>query len=746
VCYKMRGSVACILATLTTVEGAPSISRGVVGRHRQSKLLQTWGMELEATTGKASTTPVTRVVNLLKEMQGTLKTEMDEDEELFEKMECWCNTGKYEKEEAIADGQAKVDQLNAANEGGFAKSKELEERIKQLGEQIAGDKAELKTAQAKRDEEVQAFQGMETDSIQAVENMKAALVVLSKHQEAFPQLSAVSLLATGSHEEPMSEHSAEAHLEAFMQGSGYDESNPSPSIDRSAQKFLQTEDTSAKPSVSVMPAGWTTSDLKIVKKALHAAYTFSQVKTGEGYVPSYESQSGAIVGVLKQMKEQMEADLKEAQMKEQTASAAFSELRAAKTSAIEAAEKMEEEKEAEKAETDNLIAEAKEDLGQTEATLAADKTFLANLEKMCADSDAAFEKRKASRLDEIKAVTETIEILTADEARDAMSGTYSFIQESSQSQKVLRQRAASLLRRVALKTHNTELSFLASTVELDAFTKVKKAIDDMVVALKAEQADEVKKNDYCTEAIQSNEMDISKADDLMADLNAKVGELESNIKTFIDEIEAATAAIAQAQLDLQRASEDRQKENLDFQKTIADQTVTIEILHKAMERLAQFYDAQLIQTTAKSHSLVKQTPPAQGEYKPNAGASGIMSMIEKLIYDAKELMADSKKSEMEAQEAYETVVANTNQGVEDLTKEVSTKNGLLAQAKKDKTTTESEVTDTMKELEGLHAEGNDLHKECDYLLKNFQLRQDARGAEIEGLQQAKQILDGANLS
>jgi len=174
--------------------------------------------------------------------------------------------------------------------------------------------------------------------------------------------------------------------------------------------------------------------------------------------------------------------------------------------------------------------------------------------------------------------------------------------------------------------------------------------------------------------------------------------------------------------------------------------VTIEILHKAMERLAQFYDAQLIQTTAKSHSLVKQTPPAQGEYKPNAGASGIMSMIEKLIYDAKELMADSKKSEIEAQEAYETVVANTNQGVEDLTKEVSTKNGLLAQAKKDKTTTESEVTDTMKELEGLHAEGNDLHKECDYLLKNFQLRQDARGAEIEGLQQAKQILDGANLS
>merc|ERR1719428_922719 len=125
-------------------------------------------------------------------MQGTLQTEMQEDEELYEKMECWCNTGKYEKEEAIADGEAKVEQLTAANEGGFAKSKELEEQIKQLGEQIANDKAELKTAQAKRDEEVQTFQGLETDSIQAIENMKSAIEVLGRHAGAFPQLSELS--------------------------------------------------------------------------------------------------------------------------------------------------------------------------------------------------------------------------------------------------------------------------------------------------------------------------------------------------------------------------------------------------------------------------------------------------------------------------------------------------------------------------------------------------------------------------
>jgi len=683
---------------------------------------------------------VTRVVNLLKEMQGTLKTEMEEDEELFEKLECWCNTGKYEKTEAIANGKAKIDQLNAANEQGFARSAELKTQIQELESQVAADKASLKTAQAKRDQEVQAFQGMETDNIQAIENLKAALVVLGKHADsAFPQISAMSLLSVGSSDEPLSDHYAERSLETWMQESGNVGVADSTTVDRQASKFLQSDD--SKPRATASSMGWSANEMATVRKALKTAHAFAQTRSGEAYYPGYESQGGAILGVMKQMKEQMEADLKEAQEKEGMASASFADMRTAKTAAIEAGEKMSEEKEDELAKTDNLVAEAKEDLGQTQETLAADETFLKNLDKMCADSDAAFEKRKASRLEEIKAVAETIEILTGDEARDAMSGTYNFLQTSSTDKN--RKAAATVLRKIALKTHNIDISFLANQVELDAFTKVKKAIDDMVTMLKTEQADEVKKNDYCTAELQSTEMSIAKADDLAADLQAKIGSLESQEVTLADEIAASKAAITQGQLDLQRASEDRQRENLDFQKTIADQTMTIEILLKAMERLAQFYDAQFLQ---KSKAAGKQTPPvAQAEYKPNAGASGIMSMIEKLIFDAKELVKQSKASEMEAQAAYEQLNADTNQSMADLAAAVVEKTAAKAKAHKDRLGAESDLVDTVDELEGLHKYEADVHQECDYLLKNFMARQEARQEEITGLQQAKQILDGANL-
>merc|ERR1719487_2805293 len=161
---------------------------------------------------------------------------------------------------------------------------------------------------------------------------------------------------------------------------------------------------------------------------MKTASALLQARHGESYFPSYNAASGEIFGVLKQLQEEMKADLSEAQRTEANRAATFAELRAAKTSEIEAGEKMAETKEDELAKTDMDNAEAKEDLGQTQAALAEDQKFLANLEKMCSEGDANFAKRKESRLAEIQAVGETIEILTGDEAKDAMDTTFSFMQ------------------------------------------------------------------------------------------------------------------------------------------------------------------------------------------------------------------------------------------------------------------------------------------------------------------------------
>merc|ERR1712113_1294924 len=144
--------------------------------------------------------------------------------------------------------------------------------------------------------------------------------------------------------------------------------------------------------------------------------------------------------------------------------------------------------------------------------------------------------------------------------------------------------------------------------------------------------------------------------------------LESDIKDLETGIAADKAQIAETQLDLQKASETRKQENVDFQKVVADQTVTIEVLSKALDRLATYYD--LVQTNGKSW-IQRQTPEVpQMEYSKSKGATSVMEMIEKLVYDARELMSDSKVAESAAQAAYESLIADSNASIKALQKEV----------------------------------------------------------------------------
>merc|ERR1719362_2110239 len=143
-----------------------------------------------------------------------------------------------------------------------------------------------------------------------------------------------------------------------------------------------------------------------------------------------------------------------------------------------------------------------------------------------------------------------------------MTGTYNFMQVSAKGsrQNDHRQKAAQVLRQKAKALKQPQLSVLATTVELDAFSRVKKAIDDMIAMLGVQQEDEVKKNDYCKASLQENEMTTAKQTDYKASLEAKASALADAIATLEQDIAAGNAQISQLQLELQRASEDRKIE------------------------------------------------------------------------------------------------------------------------------------------------------------------------------------------
>merc|ERR1719198_1161182 len=118
-------------------------------------------------------------------------------------------------------------------------------------------------------------------------------------------------------------------------------------------------------------------------------------------------------------------------------------------------------------------------------------------------------------------------------------------------------------------------------------------------------------------------------------------------------------------------------------------------------------------------------------------------MIEGLIDEVKQMEADAIYAEEKAQVGYEEFVKDTNGSLEEKTKELANKSELVAKAKDDKIKAEESRDNILLELEMLMNENADLHKACDFVLKNFDIRQTARDGEVEALKQAKNILKGA---
>merc|ERR1719451_136606 len=206
-------------------------------------------------------------------------------------------------------------------------------------------------------------------------------------------------------------------------------------------------------------------------------------------------------------------------------------------------------------------------------------------------TDSEWEERQKTRQLEMEACSKALAVLSSDDAHDLFTKTFNpaFVQKESMVRSERRTKAAAVLSSVAKKLNSPRLSAIAAKVRLDAFTRVKKAIDDMVAQLLKEKEDEIKHKDFCVDEFNTNEMQTEKKDREKADLIAKIEDLELTIKTLTEEIEALKAEIAEMQVQLKRAGENREKENKEFQMTVADQRETQKLLQAALNVLSEFY-------------------------------------------------------------------------------------------------------------------------------------------------------------
>jgi len=648
----------------------------------------------------AKNRPVSKVITLLKDMMTQLEKEASEDEEIYEKMACWCETNDKDKTKSIAEAEARIGDLTTKIEELTALSAQLNTEIKNLEKEVAANQEALDQATAIRQKQLAEFNAEEKDLLESISALKAAVTVLSKHNEAFlqmPQSRMLGVAATLQNE--MQKHSS------LLKGV----------FTRSERKMVE--------SFIQAPADY-----------FDAAPTFKQ---------SYAPQSGEIFGILRQMKETFEANLGDSQKEEMANQKAYEELKAAKEDEIAAGQAQIDTKTQELASTDEKNAQAKEDIEDTRKSLAADEEFLMMLKEKCQMTDKEWEERSKTRQLEMEAVSKALAVLSSDDAHDLFTKTFNpaLLQEQTSDR---RTRASELLSAAAKKLQSPRLATLAVRARLDAFTRVKKAIDDMIAQLMVEKADEIKHKDFCVNEFNENQLETERKEREKSDLIAKIEDLEMTIDQLTKAIDTLKAEIAEMQVQLKRAGEDREKQNKEFQTTIADQRETQKLLQAALAILADFYGK-----AEKAAMLQRQEPagppPPAGfeEYKKNAASGGVMSMIEQILADAKAMEAEAIRAEEDAQKAYEDFVKETNASIEAKSEDIVNKSESKAKAEADLVEAKESKEATMLELEQLSNYNAQLHQSCDFVMKNFELRQTARDEEVEALKQAKAILSGA---
>jgi len=501
-----------------------------------------------------------------------------------------------------------------------------------------------------------------------------------------------------------------------------------------------------------------------------------------GYAPA----SGEIVGILKQLKEDMEGELDDATKEENAAIAEFNGLVAAKEKEIAAATEAIEAKTARAGEVAVDIVNKKNDLQDTKDSLDDDTKFLMELKKNCASEGEEYEERKRLRSEELVAISETIKVLNDDDALDLFKKTLpspSLIQVT-RSNKDIRQSALEALS--AIKSPSAQMSFIALALQgkKAGFEKVIKLIDEMVVTLGAEQKDDDTQRDWCNKEFDTSEDKEKDTKRAIATLETQIAETADAIETLTGELSALAQKIKDLDAMVAEATDTRKAEHALFVQTSAENNAALQLLEVAKNRLNKFYNPAVYKPPPKRELTEEErlyvasggvlTTPAPGgiagtgiavfsqmratmkdapapppetvDAYQKSDSSGPIALIDSLKNDLEKDTQAIEMEEKQAQKDYEELMSDSAATRAQDAKTITEKEGQKAGLEGDLEAAKESKKNAQTELMGIQEYIAQLHGSCDFLLQNYDLRKEARANEIDALKKAKAVLSGADYS
>lgn len=661
--------------------------------------------------------PIRKVVSLLQMMSHKVEAEGVKAEELFDKFMCYCHDGGETLQKQISEANLKIPQLSSSISELSPRKTNLEAEIKEHKQDRADAKEAVNKATALRAKGAAAFAEESAELSSNIAALKQAIVALEKGTGGFLQARTVSVLQGLSEQIDMSQ------------------------FDRDTLISFLSESNSQAPS-------------------------------------AHDVSSSEILGILKQMQDEMEKDLADAQADEKSGIAEFEKLVEAKTREIGSLEKAIEGKLDRIGKLGVELAETENDLEDTQESLTEDTQFLGDLGKDCKLKQKDHEAYKHQQTLELGAIADTINLLNNDDATELFKKTLpssaaSFLQVQASAHDV-RQDALQVLKTARRSAHGhrdnrIDLLEIAIRGNSAGFAKVIEMVDKLVSVLKREQADDDKKKAWCQKEFDTSEDEQKGLENDAQDITKTIADTQEAVNTLNADVEALVAGIKELDRSVDEATVQRKKEHADHLENMAADGAAQDLLEMAKNRLNKFYAPKLHKAAPKRDlteeesiavnmggTLAPTAPPggiagtgigAFAQYrKSGEKATGVIAMIDLLIRDLSKQITELKTAEKDAQKDYERFMADAAEKRALDSKTITNKEQAKAKLEGVQEGNHAELKDLNSQLGDTKKYIAAVHTECDWLLQNADLRTEARANEVDALKKAKNVLMGADYS
>lgn len=653
---------------------------------------------------------------MLQNMQKKVIEEGEKEKALYDKFACYCKTfSNTELRKAIAADKAKIEELVPALEGAKGQLSQLREDLKKHDSESKAGNAALSAASSLREKEASAFAARSAEDKKNMEAINKAITALKKGKEG-------AFLQTRSAQ----------HLQRML----------------AARQDLNEEDR-------------------------QDVLSFLSSKED---APS----SDVILGILETMLEQTEKTLADATSAEHEAKAEYEQVMAAKKKELEAIFLAIEKKSARAGELAVKLVDMESDLTDTKTSLKDNESLLRELDKSCETQQQEYEKNKKLRSEELAALSDTIKLLNDDDALELFkktlpSGAGSFLQVKVNA-RMMRERALETIKSAIRPGRRPRLDFIALALrgKKIGFEAIIKMIDEMVFSLERENTSDKEKKSYCAAEFDSADDKKKTLENSISDMETSIDDTQESIAAVTEEMKAVEQGIRDLDKSVADATAQRKAENEEYTELMASDAAAKEVLLFARNRLQKFYNPSLYVPPPKaeiseqdrivaglgggttafiqlgSGVSVRDAPPPPPEtvsaYKKSKSSTGVIEMIDLLVRDLDKEMATHESEEKAAQADYEMTMADSANKRKADSKSLDEKEGALAGFEEQLQKHQFEHKSVKKEYGALLQYIRTLHSECDWLLKYFTVRKEARVAEIDALQKAKAILNGADFS